>query len=186
MTNKISHIYQEPSFGEDWFSYPKLYEYVTDKYPEGSTFVEVGSWKGKSSAFMAVEIANSGKCINFFCVDTWEGSAEHTAEQKNDLYYTFLYNMKDLKHLYSSYKMPSVDAALLFNNESLEFVFIDASHEYEDVLANIKAWLPKIKKGGMIAGHDYSETWPGVCRAVKESFEDFFINEGCWAVQRPE
>ena len=183
---KIDHIYQNTNFGENWFDCPNLYAYVVDKYSSGSTFVEVGSWKGKSSAYMAVEIANSNKQIDFYCVDTWEGSTEHTYEQTQNLYYTFLHNMKDLKHLYTPLKMPSVDAAQLFDDESLDFVFIDASHEYVDVVADIKAWYPKIKKGGMLAGDDYSDAWPNVQKAVQDSFSDFFVNEGCWAIHRSE
>ena len=48
-----------------------------DKFTGPAHFVEVGSYKGRSTSFMAVEIANSGKQIKFDCVDTWEGSPEH-------------------------------------------------------------------------------------------------------------
>jgi hypothetical protein len=59
----MEHIYQQPQFGEDWFTYPEFYSQIVDRFSSGSKFVEVGSWKGKSSAYMAVEIANSGKDI---------------------------------------------------------------------------------------------------------------------------
>ena len=70
----MNHIYQEEQFGQNWFTYPRLYTEMVTKFPSGSKFVEVGSWKGKSSAYMAVEIANSRKDINFYCVDHWLGS----------------------------------------------------------------------------------------------------------------
>lgn len=178
--NNRPHIYQHPSFGEDWFTYPDLYRYVVSMYPSGSTFVEVGSWKGKSSAFMCVEIANSNKDIHFFCVDTWEGSLEHTGTE--NLFYQFMSNMKPVKNYFCPYKMASLDAATLFDDQSVDFVFIDASHEYEDVLADIKAWYPKVKQGGLLAGHDYDDNWPGVKRAVQETFENVFVKDGCWAV----
>ena len=47
-------------------------------------FVEVGSWKGRSAAFMAVEIINSGKNIKFDCVDTWEGSDNESSHLTDD------------------------------------------------------------------------------------------------------
>ena len=62
---------------ENWFDYKKLYQSMVNHFPDNSHFVEVGSWKGRSAAFMGVEILNQGKCIQFDCVDTWLGSEEH-------------------------------------------------------------------------------------------------------------
>jgi hypothetical protein len=180
MTSKLEHFYNQPNFGEKWFNYESLYTYVVEKYNSNSTFVEIGSWKGMSSAFMCVEIANSNKNINFFCIDTWQGSKEHSIE--DDLYNIFISNMKSVKNYFSAYKMTSVEASKLFEDKSIDFAFIDASHEYEDVLEDIKSWYPKIKVGGIIAGHDYSDVWPGVKKAVNESFNNPFINANCWAV----
>jgi hypothetical protein len=69
-------------------------------------------------------------------------------------------------------------------DESLDFVFIDADHSYECCLADIKAWLPKIKPGGFISGHDYDNTdypqW-GVKRAVEEVFGEVEVGANfCW------
>lgn len=179
---EIDHIYQHSCFGEDWFTYPNLYKFVVDRYPSGSKFVEVGSWKGRSSSYMCVEIARSNKNINFFCVDTWQGSKEHGVIDGDQLYKQFLTNMKPLLHLFSALRLPSVEAAELFQDNSLDFVFVDASHEYEHVKQDIASWLPKIAAGGLLAGHDYDDNWPGVKAAVQESFENFVTNEGCWAV----
>jgi SAM-dependent methyltransferase len=65
----------------------------------------------------------------------------------------------------------SLPVAETFPDKSLDLVFIDACHEYEPVLADIRAWLPKVKPGGMLAGHDYSfEMFPGVVKAVQQVF----------------
>ena len=70
-------------------------------------------------------------------------------------------------------RMDSVRAAGLFEDGSLDFVFIDADHSYEGCSADIKAWLPKVRAGGFISGHDYDNpafpAW-GVKRAVDETF----------------
>jgi predicted O-methyltransferase YrrM/GR25 family glycosyltransferase involved in LPS biosynthesis len=188
---KMNHIYQEPQFGEDWFGYPNLYTQIIKKFPSGSNFVEIGSWKGKSSAFMAVEIANSYKNINLYCVDTWEGSVEHQGtEELNSLYNIFSDNMKPLTDYHIPLRMTSLEAAKQFENNSLDFVFIDASHEYEDVKNDINAWFPKVKNGGIIAGHDYYVTghdyFPGVKKAVNEIFDiaKLKFDEGCWIYEK--
>ena len=188
--NTINHICQNPEFGEEWFSYPDLYKSMVEKFPSGSKFVEVGSWKGKSSAYMAVEIANSCKEIDFYCVDTWEGSIEHKNKQELFMLYNiFLSNMKPVESYYMPLKMKSLDAVSRFGDHSLDFVFIDASHEYEDVKADIIAWLPKIKPGGILAGHDYYiddfDYYPGVKQAVNEEFSEFEAKYNCWIFQVP-
>lgn len=181
---KVPHIYGEPQFGEDWFSYPGLYRSMVETFPSGSRFVEVGSWKGKSSAFMCVEIANSGKKMEFYCVDTWLGSSEHRGfEGMESLYEQFVDNMRPLEGYYAPMRTESLKAAATFDDESLDFVFIDASHEYEDVKADIMAWLPKVRRGGILAGHDYYlgyDYFPGVKRAVDECLSDFETSENCF------
>ena len=189
--NTISHICQNPEFGEEWFSYPDLYKSMVEKFPSGSKFVEVGSWKGKSSAYMAVEIANSGKEIDFYCVDIWEESIDYKGmEGVSRLYDIFLSNMKPVESYYTSLKMKSLDAVSRFEDHSLDFVFIDASHEYEDVKSDIIAWLPKIKPGGILAGHDYYigdfDYHPGVKKAVNEEFSEFEAKYNCWIFQVPD
>lgn len=67
-------------------------------------------------------------------------------------------------------RMSSLEAAARFKQD-LDFVYIDACHQYEYVVQDIQAWLPKIRRGGLLCGHDYTEVfWPGVVRAVNEFF----------------
>mgnify|MGYP006279385369 CR=1 FL=1 len=68
----------------------------------------------------------------------------------------------------------SKDAARQFEAHSLDYVFIDAEHTYEGVREDILCWLPKVKKGGWIGGHDYGNhpKFPGVKKAVDEAFPD--------------
>lgn len=66
---------------------------------------------------------------------------------------------------------PSKIAATKINVTSLDFVFIDANHSYKHCLQDIQLWAPKVRKGGLIAGHDYDHTdFPGVKQAVEECF----------------
>lgn len=66
-------------------------------------------------------------------------------------------------------KLQSAAAAQYFANQSVDAVFVDADHSYDGVARDITAWLPKIKPGGVLCGHDFhSVHWPGVVRAVQE------------------
>ena len=190
----LGHYYTDDNiFGENWFSYPNLYKKVVEKFPSGSKFVEVGCWEGRSSSYLAVEIINSQKDIELYCVDTWEGSVEHqngaVKESLSSLYQTFIDNMKPVEEYYIPLKLSSEIASKKFKDKSLDFVFLDGSHEYEDVKLDIQNWLPKIKPGGILAGHDYyfdPHTWfPGVKKAVDEEFTGFSTSEDCWIYEVP-
>jgi predicted O-methyltransferase YrrM len=166
---------------QGWFLQEKLFTQMvlscndTDKY----NFLEIGSWKGKSSSYMAVEILNSHKNITFHCVDTWYGSEEHRDKTnpvyeplcftENGLYHEFIRNIDSVKSVINPIKMDSLSASKLFENNSLDFVFIDGAHDYHSVKEDIKHWYPKVKRGGYIAGDDY--VWPDVNRAVTEFFD---------------
>ena len=166
---------------EGWFSFEKFYKEV--ELFEGMKIVEIGCWKGKSSSCMAVKIANSGFKISFDCVDTWKGSREH-GEQDESLYQSFIENMKPVEGLYNAKRMTSLEAAQTYEDGSLDLIWIDASHEYEDVKDDIQAWLPKLKKGGIIGGDDYHPAWSGVIQAVDELMPNSIHNEGPYWYQR--
>lgn len=74
-------------------------------------------------------------------------------------------------------KADSIEYSKLVPDESLDFVYIDADHRYETSKADIKAWFPKVRKGGIISGHDYIKDYYvnnvifGVWKAVDEFAE---------------
>ena len=175
-----------------WFDFQNLYSKMVDIHPTESHFIEVGAFYGKSAAYMAVEIANSGKNIKFDVVDTWRGSPEHQKgawdyreDMVNDTAYDlFLENMKPAEGYYKPIKLASVEAAKLYEDRSLDFVYIDAAHEYESVKDDIEAWMPKVKIDGYIGGHDYVPNAYGVYKAVDEKFEkDFELYGVSWLHQ---
>ena len=151
----MEHFYQ--NIGEDWMDFQELYSEMVNYFPDNSHFVEVGSWKGRSASYMSVEILNSKKRIQFDCVDTWLGSVEHTdpnslffveelINDKDWLYYQFLNNTRPVCDIINPVRSSSLESVNLYENRSLDFVFIDASHEYDDVKKDILAWYPKLKK----------------------------------------
>lgn len=160
---------------------PRIYrEAVSAATQEGSHFVEIGCWKGASAAFMCVEIINSGKQIRFDCVDTWGGSADSSTPLVTDdsVYNEFLKNLEPVVGYFNPIRMLSTEAANLYADNSLDFVCIDASHDYENVKADISAWMPKVKSGGLLVGDDFP--YPGVAQAVRELCPDFNSNIGWW------
>jgi hypothetical protein len=186
----LKHFYEEPQFGENWFTYPKLYSNMVKEFPSGSKFVEVGAWKGKSAAYMTVEIINAEKDIEFYVVDTWEGSSEHKDNPElQELFHIFTENMRLVDNYHIPMRMTSLEAATKFEDASLDFVFIDAAHEYEHVKEDLNAWYPKIKKGGILAGHDFypdQPTWGGVHKAVTEVFGTNYthIDGDCYLIRK--
>ena len=161
---------------------------MLEKFSGPAHFVEIGSYKGRSSSYMAVEIVNSGKSITFDCVDTWKGSEEHQQGQSfedldvvnNQLYEVFIQNMKPVEGYYTAKRMSSVEAAETYSDNSLDFVFIDAAHDYDSVKQDIISWLPKVKKGGIISGHDYPHL--PVRRSVNELLTKVGFIGACWWV----
>jgi hypothetical protein len=178
---------------DGWFFHPNLYSKMVQNCNPNGTLVEIGVWKGKSLSYLCVEAFNHSPGINVVGVDTWAGSLEHQNDpsiKNNTLFDEFSQNIRPVSQNLSVMKMPSLQAVGQFPDKSLDGVFIDGSHEYNDVKDDILAWAPKVREGGILAGHDYIFFWPGVVRAVNELFPSIFnpdstraeVGEFCWAV----
>jgi predicted O-methyltransferase YrrM len=97
----------------------------------------------------------------------------------NTLYQLFCSNISPVSKVVKAVRLSSIEAAATYSDNSLDVVFIDACHDYACVKQDIAAWLPKVKVGGYLAGHDYS--WSeSVRRAVDESVRPVTETEGCW------
>ena len=168
---------------EGWFNYKETFDLLLQNVPKNGIFVECGAWLGQSSSYLADRISAGRPDITLYVVDSWKGSraeltSSHILATKKDIYKIFLQNMGNRKYI--PIERLSVEASSLFDEESLDVVFIDMSHEYEDVKQDLDVWLPKIKTNGYLAGHDRS--WDGVNRAITEKFgEKIQKSDGdCW------
>lgn len=162
---------------QGWFSFEKVYTKMVKQCNKKAHFVEVGAWKGQSTAFLAVLIANSDKKIKLDVVDHWLGSenernSTHKEATQRDIFEEFKKNLEPVIDYVNPVRKDSVTASKDYKDNSLDFVYIDADHRYEFVKADIDAWYPKVKKGGYIGGHDYEPGWAGVVKAVDEKFGD--------------
>lgn len=180
----MQHFYENI---KGWFDYQYIYTNMVRLSDDPGHFVEVGSYQGRSAAFMAVEIANSGKKISFDCVDIW---TVHDIYDDNSIN-SFINNMEPAKGLYNAIQGDSTVVAPRYQDESLDFVWIDANHLYPFVIQDINAWLPKIKPNGYIGGHDYSKGVGGVGQAVRECFNENELMmpnnvlQNCWLYNKP-
>jgi predicted O-methyltransferase YrrM len=181
----MEHYYQ--NIGEDWFSYKEFYKSIVDRF-DNAHFVEVGCWKGRSVCYMAVEIMNCNKNIKIDCVDIFEYSeiqSDISEDKYENIYGQLLNNIKPVRHIVTPVKGESNVVSKYYKDESLDFVFIDAAHDYVNVKNDINSWFVKVKHDGIIAGHDY-ESSDGVRQAVNEIFGESNIKnkENCWIYEK--
>lgn len=166
-----------PSEIEGWMG-RKPRKWLTKKAQKYNKIIEVGVWKGLTTRILAENTRGT-----VWAVDTWKGTP-HDPEQHHlyqeadttDVYAEFLANMGNYVTLGKVIPVhsDSVSAAeMLFNEYGriFDFVFIDADHSYDGCLCDIRSYLRLVRRGGMIAGHDYNKpAFPGVKQAVDEIF----------------
>jgi len=151
--------------------FPVGLQALVDDLPEGLIMAEVGSYAGESTAVFA------RKVLKIYAVDPWVNYVENNPTQQvvmNDLAeaeaafdmmargFTNIVKLKKYSH----------EAVSVFQDGSLDLVYIDGNHEYKHVCEDIRLWLPKIKRGGIISGHDYyyvDNIYRDVKRAVQDS-----------------
>ena len=155
---------------------------VKNKLGNGLKMVEIGSYAGESSEMWA----ESGAFEKIVCVDAWKNGWNKKAKASNT---TELAEKKfdevAAKHkCIEKMKSTSLEAAKEFDDESLDLVYIDSDSTYESVKSDIEAWLPKVRKGGIISGHDYRKSWEGVIEAVDEKAgkPDRVFKDSSWLV----
>ena len=130
--------------------------------------VEIGSFRGRSTRALG---AHSPGLV--WAVDTWIPSRYTQDVTMAD----FKQNMEGLENVYP---MPcsSAHAAWAFGGREFDMIFIDASHDYESVKADILAWRPLLAPGGLLCGHDFDPYWPGVMKAVTELVPGYKVEAG--------
>lgn len=167
------------------FNYPTIYNGMVSRFPSGSVFVEIGAYKGKSIVYLIMEAERQNKQFTITTIDNFSGVV---GIRDKDLRKTFHNNIKDIKDKFTFIEGDSWGVARLFNDKSVDFVFVDGGHDYASVKNDILAWLPKIKKMGIIAGHDYNGLYyPDCVLAVDQIFGDKlnkdYLHEYCWAYE---
>lgn len=139
------------------------------------TYVEVGIWKGNT----LFSIARETRDVKIYGIDNYslknydgyirESSMETTNidgfnKIKSDVVKRVAY-FKNVSIIFES----SLVAVKRFEDNSLDIVFIDANHNYENICADIRDWLPKVREGGILCGHDFCLAYFDVIRAVGDT-----------------
>lgn len=141
----------------------------------GGIYVELGTFLGGNLA-RCIDHINS-ECIEFYAIDNWLfQNISDTSNISGSYLQAFLDGMGDrkFKHIVSD----STKASEQFKDGCIDILFIDDDHNYPKVRANIKAWLPKVKSGGLICGHDYPDS--GVKSAVNHELGNVNDNGHSW------
>lgn len=125
------------------------------KFPLGKG-VEIGVFKGETSQYI---LKNWNGTL--YMVDVWKGlTSEEYNDSSNHSIHTTAYketidNISGYENRGIMIRATSKEASKLFQDESLDWVWIDANHAYDYVKEDIQLWWPKLKKGGLFSGHDY-------------------------------
>jgi hypothetical protein len=183
-----------------WFRWRSAQEEAVGHFDEGSRFVEVGTFLGKSLCSLAEVVQQSGKRFSLIGVDTCRGSGPEGPKQK-DFHAgavaegggTFAGSLHrniiecGFAETITLIVSDSVTAASLFADRSLAWVHLDARHDAAGLQADITAWLPKVRRGGWLSGDDYNEIkWPDVVKAVGDLLpgaEPWSKDQWRWRVQ---
>jgi hypothetical protein len=176
-----------------WFGFRDTYDEAVDRARDGAIFVEVGVAFGRSAAYLARRVIDSGKRIKIYAVDpwwddwwqfpdqypptltrpSWGGEFSQLGRDLGGPFSAFVALMREhapeeLERL-NVCRCRSVDAAKFI--PACDFVLVDGNHDYEFVAQDIALWRAHVVPGGTLAGDDYHEKdFPGVVRAVREAF----------------
>lgn len=121
---------------------------------------EIGVWKGEFSA----QLLEGNPGLHMLCIDPWEAypewkdprnllDAKASQARMEGIYQKACARLKGLNA--TIVRKHSIDAAAAVPSRSLDFVYVDANHGYDAVTEDLTIWMPKVKAGGFVAGHDY-------------------------------
>jgi predicted O-methyltransferase YrrM len=144
-----------------WCNYTETYDMIVDEIADDGKIVEIGSFLGRSTHYLATALVNAGKeNVKIYSVDTYAGSTEHSGL---NLPQDFMHIFKDNLQYFIGRNMvipcqgrsDSKEILDMFEDESIDYIMVDGAHEYEPVMEDIENWWPKLKPTGTMFGDDY-------------------------------
>lgn len=125
-----------------------LYDRAVQEAKDGSVFVELGCYKGKSTCYMIDKIKESGKKIKFYVIDNFSTLGDVEQEFKENL------GEERLKSI-TFINKDSVEASRSISENRVDFIFIDTDHNANQLCSELGAWDSRLKKGCLVSGHDF-------------------------------
>lgn len=129
-----------------------------------------GAEIGVERAMYSEVLCRENPGVHLSCVDAWtayRGYRDHVSQSKLDRFYDESRERLAPYKNVTFYRKFSLDAVNYFKDGSLDFVYIDGNHNFENVTADLAAWSKKVRPGGIIAGHDYAlHHWPNQIHVV--------------------
>lgn len=178
-----------------WGSHERIFqELLSTRRPQ--LIIEVGSWKGASAIHMARICTTLDLACPIICVDTWLGALEFWTDPGDSerygslrrtmgypgVYYQFISNVIGTGHQERIVPFPqtSLIAArwLAHHRIQADLIYIDASHDEADVLADIRAYWPLVRPGGVLFGDDWGVFDGAITRAVEAFERPFRVVDG--------
>ena len=164
---------------------------TASQLPPKSLVVEIGSWKGRSTAALFSMFDRSSTLVT---IDTWFGSVEDRSIFYSDVYTADIFKvfMENMETLFGFFPRPFMvdrtgflflrahaeEAFLLFKDQSIDFWYNDGDHL--QLNRDLELWQPKIKPGGIMAGHDYCDSYPSVKEVVNARFKFYELVDTIW------
>lgn len=175
-TTLLPHFFQQIP---GWFFGTKTLNTVLSNIPDNDyVYVEVGTYMGRSLAYFTISSLNHKKSGKIYAIDTFAGSEEHRDPKSQDyipqlatnpdyLYEQYLKYTKPIKEHINTIRGSSEEVSKQFEDDSIDGLYLDAAHDYDSAMSDLKAWYPKMKKEQLLlAGDDWK--WSGVRKAVIE------------------
>jgi len=171
----------DPTRGKTRLIWEGTYDWTSNffnEHPELKVGAEIGVAGGQHiKALMENTTIEKIYGIDPYITDSWD---MHSFFSVDDEYGSFDGLYGEVKELLSQFgervelvRKKSTEAALDFEDGSLDFVFIDAIHDYENCFNDINYWHNRVRKGGYVMGHDWEHpSFPGVQQAVVEHYGD--------------
>tara|TARA_R110002020_G_scaffold46298_10_gene131820 strand:+ start:82 stop:618 length:537 start_codon:yes stop_codon:yes gene_type:complete len=162
------------------FNFEQVYQDEVNKALDGDQFLEIGCYLGRSTIYLAELIKESGKNIKLHVIDTFKGEGNTKDEEMFLDKFNKNVETAGVEDVIITHIGTSDELCEKFEDKQLDFIYVDGLHTYDGVKADIKNYLPKIKKGKIFAGHDYQ--FEPVRTAVNESLgaENLTFYQNTW------